>query len=172
MIIRKEISRYLVNELDPVRAALAKIDGNEDGIVFCVNDRGLLIGVLTDGDLRRWLIRVSRPDIELPVGQIVNRQFVSANVADKPERIAALLKGALEVVPLVDKNGCCVAMASRRKPRIDIADRRIGAERLSRARGRGDPPPPRRWLARRCARAVVADDVRLPVRVRASPVAQ
>ena len=127
MIIRKEISRYLVNELDPVRAALAKIDGNEDGIVFCVSERGLLIGVLTDGDLRRWLIRDSKPDIERPVGQIVNQHYVSANATDKPERIAALLKGAHKVVPLVDKNGCCVAMASRRKPRIDVAGRRIGA---------------------------------------------
>lgn len=127
MIIRKAISRYLVNEMDAVRAALAKIDGNEDGIVFCVDERGLLQGVLTDGDLRRWLLRDASPDLDRAVGQIVNRKYVSASVSDKPERIAALLKGGLEVLPLVDKNGVCTAMACKRKPRIDIANRRIGA---------------------------------------------
>ena len=66
MIIRKEISRYLANEFSTIRSVLSKIDSNEDGIVFCVDDRGLLLGVLTDGDLRRWLISVSVPDLEQP----------------------------------------------------------------------------------------------------------
>src|SRR6266480_2768735 len=127
MIIRKEISRYLANEFSTVRSVLSKIDSNEDGIVFCVDDRGLLLGVLTDGDLRRWLISVSVPDLEQPVGTIINRKCVSARVNDRPERINALLKGALEILPLTDRNGCCVAMACRRKPTIDLGSRRIGA---------------------------------------------
>jgi sialic acid synthase SpsE/sugar phosphate isomerase/epimerase len=127
VIIRKEISAYLITEFRSIRAALEKIDENEDGIIFCVDERGLLLGVLTDGDLRRWLIATPSPDLERPVGGIINRQFVSAGVNDRHERINSLLRGPYEVLPLVDHNGCCVAMACRRKPIIDVGTRRIGA---------------------------------------------
>jgi sialic acid synthase SpsE/sugar phosphate isomerase/epimerase len=127
MIIKREISRYVVAEFSTIRAALTKIDGNEDGIVFCVADRGVLLGVLTDGDVRRWLIRGGPPDLERPVGSIINRSYVSAAVNDKPERIAALLRGSFEIVPLTDTNGCCVAMACKRKARIDLGNRKIGS---------------------------------------------
>jgi sialic acid synthase SpsE/sugar phosphate isomerase/epimerase len=127
MIIRKEIARYLISEFATIRAALIKIDGNEDGIVFCVDDGGLLLGVLTDGDLRRWLVAVASPNLDQPVGTIINRKYVSASVNDRPERINVLLKGHLEVLPLVDHGGCCVALAAKRKPRIDIGTRKIGA---------------------------------------------
>lgn len=126
MIIRREISRYLITEFGTIRAALTKIDRNEDGIIFCVADTGLLLGVLTDGDLRRWLISVPSADLDQPVGTIINRRYVSATVNDRPERINALLKGPFDVIPLVDQNGCCVAMARKRKPRIDIGERKIG----------------------------------------------
>lgn len=126
MIIKREITSYLVNEFDSVRAALTKIDRNEDGIVFCVDDQGLLIGLLTDGDVRRWLIAAAHPSLEEAVGTIVNRRYVAANVADRPERIDSLLNGTLEIVPLIDQSGCCVAMACRRMLRIDIGERKIG----------------------------------------------
>jgi N-acetylneuraminate synthase len=127
MIIKREIGRYLVSELGTIRSALQKIDGNEDGIVFCVDDGGLLLGVLTDGDVRRWLISADSPDLNGPVGGIINRKCVSASLNDSPERIGALLRGPLEILPLVDKSGCCVAMACKRKPRIDIGDRKVGS---------------------------------------------
>lgn len=126
MIIRKEISNYLVTEFGTIRSALTKIDSNEDGIIFCADDQGLLLGLLTDGDLRRWLISVPKPDLEQPVGNIINRQYVSARVNERPERINALLKGPISILPLIDQRGCCVAMACKRKSRIDIGGHKIG----------------------------------------------
>jgi len=126
MIISKELSRHLISEFGTVRAALTKIDANEDGIIFCVDEQGMLLGLLTDGDLRRWLLSVPTPDLEIPVGQIINRNCVYARVDDKPERISGLLKGAFKVLPLVDENGCCVAVASTRRETMAISDRKIG----------------------------------------------
>jgi N-acetylneuraminate synthase len=126
MIIRKEISGYLVLENEPLRSGLAKINGNEDGIVFVVDEQGVLLGVFTDGDLRRWLLSSPHPDLDQPVGGVANRRCVSANINDRPERINAMLKGAVRILPLVDARGCCVAAASARKPRFDIGARRIG----------------------------------------------
>src|SRR5262252_6009609 len=110
MIIRRDISPYLIAAFESVRTALTKIDRNEDGIIFCVDEDGVLLGLMTDGDVRRWLVATPKPDLDQPVSAVINRNYVSANVEDRPERIGALLKGTLEILPLVDKNGCCVAM--------------------------------------------------------------
>ena len=53
MNLDREMSRYLVLDEESIRVALQKIDHNDEGVVVCVDTAGLLIGILTDGDLRR-----------------------------------------------------------------------------------------------------------------------
>lgn len=127
MLIKKDIARYLIAEFGSIRSALAKIDSNEDGIVFCVNENGILLGLLTDGDLRRWLISATVPDIEQPVSAIINRNYVYAKLDEKSEKIGTLLKGGVKVLPLVDQSNRCVALARKRDSKIDILGRKIGA---------------------------------------------
>ena len=55
MIIDRNISKYIVFSEDSVINALRKINQNKERIIFCVSSRGVLEGVLTDGDFRRWL---------------------------------------------------------------------------------------------------------------------
>lgn len=126
MIISRELSRHMISEFSTVRAALTKIDVNEDGIIFCVDEQGVLLGVLTDGDLRRWLLSVPSPDLGMPIARIINRNFVSARDNDRPEHISGLLNGLFKVLPLVDENGCCVAIAKPRRETMAIGDRKIG----------------------------------------------
>lgn len=37
--------------------AMGKIDANSQGILFIVDEQGVLVGCITDGDIRRWLIK-------------------------------------------------------------------------------------------------------------------
>ena len=66
MIIDRKITPYIVLNTEPIRIALQKIDDNDEGLIICVNSSGLLLGVLTDGDFRRWIIESSQPDLEKP----------------------------------------------------------------------------------------------------------
>ena len=49
-------SDYLVDHETNIRSALAKINSNQSKIVFITNNGGELIGSLSDGDVRRWLL--------------------------------------------------------------------------------------------------------------------
>ena len=45
--------------------AMKIIDQNTKGIIFVVNEERSLIGVLTDGDIRRWIIKTGKLDVQI-----------------------------------------------------------------------------------------------------------
>lgn len=129
MIISRNISPYLVLEEESIRDVLIKIDSNEEGMVVCVDNAGLLLGVLTDGDFRRWVITERNPDLHQPVGTIINRDIASARVTDSAERIASLLDHRVHFLPLTDAEGRCVALARKRTAQFVIDHHKIGVGR-------------------------------------------
>lgn len=126
MIIDKNIESYLVLDEESVRATLAKIDRNREGMVFCVDTSGRLTGVLTDGDVRRWAIATPHVDLERPVRDVMNRDFTHAAVTDGIDRIRSLFSARVEAVPLVDLQERCVAVARRRKGVLQIGRHGVG----------------------------------------------
>ncbi len=127
MIISRHISPYLVVDHDSIRDVLVKVDSNEDGLVVCVDDAGILLGVLTDGDFRRWAMSSRQLDLDTPVGAVINREIVSARVTDSVERISSLMGHRVHFLPLTDSEGRCVALARQRKAQFSIGDHKIGA---------------------------------------------
>ena len=126
MIIDRNISPFVVIEQESILEALKKIDANEDGMVVCTDESGLLLGVLTDGDFRRWVIKSSAPDLTQPVGNIVNRECQSARIGDSSERIAGRINDSIVFLPLVDSQGRFVALARARKAQFQVSGRKIG----------------------------------------------
>ena len=129
MNLDREMSRYLVIDEESIRQALPKIDRNDEGVVVCVDASGLLLGILTDGDLRRWMVDQNRPDLDQPVGQIINRDLTVARITDDSKRIEARFNKSVHLIPLVDSDGRCVAIARPRHSPFVIADHKIGAGR-------------------------------------------
>ena len=114
MIIDKKIASYLVLDQESIRDALNKISSNKEGMVVCVDNAGLLLGILTDGDFRRWISTERNPELDNPVGIIINRDIVSARVTDSAERMASLLSRQVHFLPLTDKEGRCIALVRKR----------------------------------------------------------
>ena len=71
MVITRKISDFLVFEYEPLLHALSKINQNRNRIVFVVNTSGQLVGSMTDGDFRRWLIKEDNFDLQVEVGQLI-----------------------------------------------------------------------------------------------------
>lgn len=57
MVDDSELKKYLGTGNMTVVEAMQKIDRNAKGIIYIVDQNGKLLGSLTDGDLRRWIIR-------------------------------------------------------------------------------------------------------------------
>ena len=126
MNLDREMSRYLVLDEESVRVALEKIDRNDEGVAVCVDTSGLLVGVLTDGDLRRWLVGQPLPNLDQPVGGIVNTSPRTARIDDDARRIESRFDQDVHLIPLLDDDGRCVAIARPRSALYALGDRTVG----------------------------------------------
>jgi arabinose-5-phosphate isomerase len=86
----------------PLREGLMTMTQKSLGVVFIVNPAGELLGVFTDGDLRRSLAVAENPLTE-PLGKLMtkNPKFVTAELL-AAEALALMERHAITVVPVVD----------------------------------------------------------------------
>ena len=128
MIFDKNLAPYTILGQESIRDALNKIDSNNDGMLVCIDNSGLLQGLLTDGDFRRWIVTQKNPDLDQPVETIINVDYVVCQEGAKKEKIMPLLSDRVSFIPLVDKNGRLTALARDRDEYLNIGGRIIGPD--------------------------------------------
>lgn len=68
----EKLTPFLIGPECTVADALRKLDGNGKGILFVTDADRTLKGVLTDGDIRRWLLRTG--EVQGAVRQLMNQK--------------------------------------------------------------------------------------------------
>lgn len=105
----KEWRATLVRDDATIREAIRAIDESALQIALIVDAEQRLIGTVTDGDVRRGLLRGTA--LEARVGEVMNRDPVSCPVALGREAALAVMRGAdVKQVPLVDDGGRVVGL--------------------------------------------------------------
>jgi len=129
MIIERTFDSYIIHNRDTIFSALNKIVQTKGRILFVVDDRGILKGLFSNGDIFRWLSRNSMPDLNQPVTAIVNTNYKFVKESDGLNKINKYLEDVL-FVPIVDDYNRLVAVARRRKigEGISIGDVTISKE--------------------------------------------
>lgn len=79
---------------------MERIDANENGILFIVDNTDKLVGAISDGDIRRWLIKTANLDI--CVAEFMNRSPKYLYTADKPNALSYMKKKKIHALPIVD----------------------------------------------------------------------
>lgn len=67
----EQMKAFLIAQTQTVVEAMQKIDANARGILFVTDHEERLTGVVTDGDIRRWLIKTG--DLNGTIRQIMNK---------------------------------------------------------------------------------------------------
>ncbi len=67
---REELQKYIANIHVGIVDAMKLIDVNASGILFIVDDNDQLVGSLTDGDIRRWIIRTG--DLSVSTSRVMH----------------------------------------------------------------------------------------------------
>lgn len=96
-----ELQKYIgINHLT-VAEAMQRIDNNASGILFLADENGILVGCITDGDIRRFLLSGGKMDA--PAVEASNHNPKVARTEDE----ARLLyhKKNYIVIPIVNENG-------------------------------------------------------------------
>ncbi len=91
---------YLVEEEITLVQAMQKIDNGAMGIVFVIDKNKSLIGCVSDGDIRRWLIKTA--DLSASVRQFMFKEPKYIFMSDKKNADAYMEKFLLNALPIVD----------------------------------------------------------------------
>ncbi len=103
-LLQKEILKSLfVSKNDTVREVLIKIDQASLGMALVVDENEKLEGLVTDGDLRRYIIR--EDDLNQKIEKIMIRNPVTAKVDWSKETIQSLANPRIKHIPIIDNNG-------------------------------------------------------------------
>lgn len=121
MIIERNLSNFIIYSEDTLVSALRRISANKSRIVFSVSEDGKIEGVLSDGDVRRWLTNSHEVDLDVAVKLVSNKHYTSLPLESSHDEIEASFNDRVQIIPLVDRHGHLVAIAKR-----EIAEFRIG----------------------------------------------
>lgn len=110
-----------------IQEAFEYLNANQMGVVFAVDESARVIGCVTDGDIRRYLLKHN--NLGAPLVEFMNREFVWARADSAREQILKLLDQRVHVVPLLDARGRLTDVCSREGYRPDAE-----GEMFSRAR--------------------------------------
>ncbi len=105
------MNNFTIQKTETIKAALEKIESNGDGIICIVNKSNKLIGIATDGDIRRKLL--DGITLDKPISSCMNTSFVSASSNDSRETLLKLLDNGAKAIPLVDENKVFLRLITR-----------------------------------------------------------
>lgn len=120
MIINKNTKNFIVFEDDTIFDCLKKIDKNKQGAVFVSDHHGVICGIITDGDLRRWLTLAKNFDLSSHVSLVMNVNYVSRNIDDSHELISSTFSNQVRVIPLLNSRRQIEAIVVGGNPSIEI----------------------------------------------------
>jgi len=106
-----DLSKCIVDENVSIKDALRKVDENHYGFIFLSNEDGKVVGLATDGDIRRALI--SGAIIDAPISTCANTTFLSANVDTSREKLIKQLDSHIKFIPILDKVGKLKSVISK-----------------------------------------------------------
>lgn len=92
IFIKKDIS---------IREAIKKLDITAKKILLVV-ENDVLVGTVTDGDVRRWILK--NGDFNFEVYNIMNKTPISLEVKEKHLAKELMKEKGIESIPIVDKN--------------------------------------------------------------------
>lgn len=118
----EQLNQFLTLPDGTVVEAMEKIDINGKGIIFVVNQNRKLLGVLTDGDIRRWLIKTG--DLNVSVSRIMNQNPRAVYRKDIGTARECLIKYSINALPVLSAKGIVSDLIFREDCEIKIGEQK------------------------------------------------
>lgn len=94
---------FLVIENSDIRTVIAAIDKGGLRIGLVINNKGKLLGTISDGDIRRGLLRGLTLDNSLL--KIMNKSCLKANIQTNKDQISRMMReNAISQIPIISEN--------------------------------------------------------------------
>jgi dTDP-glucose pyrophosphorylase len=102
----EEFTKHLINKRASIKEALIRLENLSSSILtlLVTDDTRRLVGTITDGDIRRALIRGI--DLDTDIEQIMNKNYKFIHPEEKDvSKIRALREFGIQLLPCIDEHG-------------------------------------------------------------------
>lgn len=97
---KERLEKLCVKGSIKIVEAMEKIDKNAHGILFVEDENKHLTGAVTDGDIRRWLIRTA--NLETEISLLMNKNPKFLYMADRKRAASYMKEKKIHALPLLD----------------------------------------------------------------------
>ena len=108
------LNECMINEKEPIKNALLKLEQNSLGIVMSHDDNRKIVGVLTDGDIRRKLLNVQKPLSALFSDYSIDHASTNPTTCKENETLRSAVelmeKKQIWDLPVINDNGDLVGL--------------------------------------------------------------
>lgn len=128
-MLKEKLNLFMADEHTTLAEAMQKIDDNTNGILFVNNADGVLCGAVSDGDIRRWILKAG--NIETEVRMLMNRNpkyICEGEVAEPFDYMKQLFIRAL---PIVDKDKRIIDILLAKEKEKESIEKKCGLEDVS-----------------------------------------
>jgi len=105
------VEQLIVCETDTILSAIDRIESSRFQTVFVVDQDQRLLGLITNGDLRRYLLHGGATDAA--ASHCMNKNFRSVDIDASREELLKLLDLGFSLIPKIDANGRLVDLVTR-----------------------------------------------------------
>ena len=102
MLTKDRLSMFIGSDTLSIVDAMGLIDTNSSGIVFVTDSNGALIGSLSDGDIRRWILNSGEVSASVSCAMNKSPKYLKADEKYNASRI--IKEKTITALPLVDES--------------------------------------------------------------------
>ena len=106
-----DVEKYVIEENASIKSALLKVEENHYGMIFAQTNAGKIVGLATDGDIRRALLWGAT--LVDSISNCMNRKFVWAATDTPREQLIKRLDGHIHFIPILDPLGRLSSIISK-----------------------------------------------------------
>lgn len=99
----EQLMAFLISPDSTVVEAMQRIDRNARGILFVADQHQKLLGVVTDGDIRRWLIRTG--ELKAPVSGLMNTNPKKISRKEHARAHEYMVQCSITALPVITTKG-------------------------------------------------------------------
>ncbi len=98
----RDIRQFIVNDHEYLINAMTQIEKNAYGVVFVVDNESHLVGAVSDGDVRRWIVKSHTVDVSVNEMMHKSPRYVLENQETRARQL--LEEYRLKAIPVLNKD--------------------------------------------------------------------
>ena len=125
---RDYVASFLISPDSTVVEAMQKIDSNARGILFIIDKQWKLLGVATDGDIRRWLIKTG--NLQEQISRLMNRNPKSVYRREVASAQDVMRRYSITALPVLNSKGIVIDILFEQEQKIEVREGSLSLDKV------------------------------------------